>query len=247
MLNNNSMKYLLITYFLSIGLISFKPNSETGLNQDKGLHSSWNVLLQKYVSEDGIVDYSSWNKNKDALNKYIKLLEQKSPANYWDRNDSLAYFINAYNAITVKLILDNYPLESIKEIKDPWDSVSLKLPNIEFTLNKIEHEVLRKMGDPRIHFAINCASESCPKLLNEAFVASKIPKQLEAVTSSFINDPSKNWFSRDRINLSRIFLWFSKDFGSKKERISFIQKYSEKSFNDKAKIKYQEYNWKLNE
>ena len=103
------------------------------------------------------------------------------------------------------------------------------------------------MGDPRIHFAINCASESCPKLLNEAFVASKIPKQLEAVTSSFINDPSKNRFSRDRINLSRLFLWFSKDFGSKKERISFIQKYSEKSFNDKAKIKYQEYNWKLNE
>ena len=127
MLNNNSMKYLLITFFLSIGLISFKPNSETGLNQDKGLHSSWNVLLQKYVSEDGIVDYSSWNKNKDALNKYIKLLEQKSPAKYWDRNDSLAYFINAYNAITVKLILDNYPLESIKEIKDPWDSASLKL------------------------------------------------------------------------------------------------------------------------
>ena len=247
MLNLNSMKYLLITLLLSHGLVGFITNPELAPSQDKGVHSSWNVLLQKYVNEDGIVNYSSWSKNKDDLNKYIKLLEQKSPASYWDRNDSLAYFINAYNAITVKLILNNYPIGSIKEIKDPWDKENLKLPNNSLTLNDIEHKVLRKMGDPRIHFAINCASESCPKLLNEAFVASKIPKQLEAVTSSFINDTSKNNFSKDKITVSRIFLWFSKDFGSKKERITFIQKYALINFSDKAKIKYQEYNWKLNE
>ena len=241
------MKTLLITLLVTLGLTSPEINSDQAQNQDKGMHTSWNVLLQKYVDNDGNVDYSSWKKNQNDLDKYIQLLENKQPASYWDKNDSLAYFINAYNAVTVKLILDNYPLKSIREIKYPWDSKSLNLPNNTMTLNDIEHKVLRKMGDPRIHFAINCASASCPQLSNEAFRASKVQKQLEEVTALFINDTSKNEISEKNIGLSKIFLWFSKDFGSKKERILFIQKYSRKPFKDKAKIKYREYDWSLNE
>ena len=147
----------------------------------------------------------------------------------------------------MKLILKNYPIASIRDLKKPWDSASLNLPNNTLTLNDIEHKVLRKMGDPRIHFAINCASASCPKLSNEAYRASRIPKQLEDATLLFINDNSKNLIAKNTLSLSRIFLWFSRDFGSKKERIAFIQKYSEKPFEDTAKITYQKYDWSLNE
>lgn len=241
------MKTLLITLLISLGLTNSEINFQQDQNQDKGIHASWNVLLQQYVDADGNVDYRSWKKSQTDLDKYIQLLEKTPPANYWDKNDSLAYFINAYNAVTVKLILDNYPLKSIRDIKDPWDSKSLNLPNNSLTLNDIEHKVLRKMDDPRIHFAINCASASCPQLSNEAFRASKVQKQLEEATSLFINDTSKNQISEKNIGLSKIFLWFSKDFGSKKERIAFIQKYSQKPFKDNAKIKYQEYDWSLNE
>lgn len=241
------MKTLLITLLISLGLTNSEINFQQDHNQDKGIHASWNVLLQQYVDVDGNVDYHSWKKSQTDLDKYIQLLEKTPPANYWDKNDSLAYFINAYNAVTVKLILDNYPLKSIRDIKDPWDSKSLNLPNNRLTLNDIEHKVLRKMDDPRIHFAINCASASCPQLSNEAFRASKVQKQLEEATALFINDTSKNQISEKNIGLSKIFLWFSKDFGSKKERIAFIQKYSQKPFKDNAKIKYQEYDWSLNE
>ena len=241
------MKTLLITLLISLGLTNSEINFQQDQNQNKGIHASWNVLLQQYVDADGNVDYRSWKKSQTDLDKYIQLLEKTPPANYWDKNDSLAYFINAYNAVTVKLILDNYPLKSIRDIKDPWDSKSLNLPNNSLTLNDIEHKVLRKMDDPRIHFAINCASASCPQLSNEAFRASKVQKQLEEATALFINDTSKNQISEKNIGLSKIFLWFSKDFGSKKERIAFIQKYSQKPFKDNAKIKYQEYDWSLNE
>ena len=103
------------------------------------------------------------------------------------------------------------------------------------------------MNEPRIHFAINCASASCPQLLNEAYRASKIPKQLNTAAKLFINDTIKNQIEYNKIKLSRIFLWFSKDFGSKKERITFIQKYSDKDFTDQAKIEYKKYDWSLNE
>lgn len=230
-----------------IGLLKPIYNPDESQIQSKGIHSNWDVLLQKYVDDDGNVNYAQWKENQEDLNKYILLLEQKPPASYWDKNDSLAYFINAYNAVTVKLILKNYPIASIRDIKKPWDSASLNLPNNTLTLNDIEHKVLRKMGDPRIHFAINCASASCPKLSNEAYRASKIPKQLEDATLLFINDNSKNLIAKNTLSLSRIFLWFSRDFGSKKERIAFIQKYSEKPFEDTAKITYQKYDWSLNE
>jgi len=242
------MKNLILAVLIFSGFTFSKFEAQKIISQDKGIHSSWDMLLQKHVDDKGNVDYKNWKKNSSDLNKYIKLLEQKPPAPYFDKNDSLAYFINAYNAITVKLILDNYPIQSIRDIKDPWDSIFLELPSGgSLTLNDIEHKVLRKMNEPRIHFAINCASASCPQLLNEAYRASKIPKQLNTAAKLFINDTIKNQIEYNKIKLSRIFLWFSKDFGSKKERITFIQKYSDKDFTDQAKIEYKKYDWSLNE
>ena len=241
------MKTLLITLLVSLGFTSQGINSVQAQNQDKGMHASWNVLLQKYVDDAGNVDYSSWKKNQTDLDKYIQLLEKKPPADYWDKNDSLAYFINAYNAVTVKLILDNYPLKSIKDIQKPWDKKFIKIGSNTISLNYIEHDILRKMDEPRIHVAIVCASISCPKLQNEAFIAEKIDSQLSKATSEFLSDSSKNFISQNNLELSKIFQWFSKDFKQNGSLIIFLNKYSDIEISEHAKIKFKDYNWNLND
>ena len=125
-----------------------------------------------------------------------------------DKNDSLAYFINAYNAVTIKLILDHYPLKSIRKLVTPWRFKRFKLNGKKISLNHIEHQILRKMKEPRIHFAINCASASCPKLRNRAFYAHSMEQQLEEVTTGFINDPKRNQLNQQEMVISRIFQWF---------------------------------------
>jgi hypothetical protein len=148
--------------------------------------------------------------------------------------------------LTVQLILENYPLKSIKEIKSPWDTPCFSTGGKEYSLGDIEHKILRKMDEPRIHFAINCASASCPNLLNRAFQEKQLESQLVEVTESFLKDPTKNKINSDQLELSKIFLWFGKDFGSKAERLSFIEVYSGVRL-DRPKIDYLSYDWSLNE
>ncbi len=212
------------------------------VNSQKNINYRWDNMLNKYVSVDGNVDYKNWIKEQNELKKYIKTLEENSPKNSWNKNDELAYWINAYNAITIDLILDNFPVKSIKEIKNRWGK---KLYKNKYSLGDIEHKILRKMNEPRIHFAINCASKSCPKLLNESYNGRKLEKQLKEVTKAFLCNPKKNILKNNQIYLSRIFLWFSKDFGTKKEKINFISKYSGIQLTN-PKIKYLVYDWSLN-
>ena len=127
----------------------------------KSIHNLWTAALQEHVDDDGNVNYKSWKEDSTYLDNYIQTLEDNPPAEVWSKNDSLAYFINAYNAVTVKLILDNYPLKSIKNLITPWRLKRFTLDGKKISLNDIEHEILRKMNEPRIHFAINCASASC--------------------------------------------------------------------------------------
>ena len=211
------------------------------------MHALWNSELKKFVQPNGQVDYGAWKKEPDALNHYIQYLEQNPPASYWSKSDSLAYFINAYNAVTVQLILEHYPIKSIRRLITPWRFKRFKLHNQMVSLNHIEHSILRKMDEARIHFAINCASTSCPKLQNQAFESHRLNQQLEEVTKEFINDPSKNIITENKLSLSRIFQWFAKDFGSKKERFQFIQNYVETPINPQAKSDFLNYDWSLNE
>ena len=213
----------------------------------KSKHALWTAALQAHVDKNGNVDYKSWKKDTTYLDNYIQTLEENPPAEMWSKNDSLAYFINAYNAVTVKLILDNYPIKSIRNLITPWRFKRFKLNGKEISLNHIEHEILRKMNEPRIHFAINCASASCPKLINIAFESHTMKRQLEEVTSNFINDPKRNIISEKKIQLSKIFQWFGTDFGNKKERIAFIRNYAEQSFIENPKVNFLSYDWKLNE
>ena len=185
---------------------------------------------------------------------YLDLLRNNPPGMNWSESHQLAYWINAYNAFTVKLIVDHYPLKSIKDISDglpminsPWDIKFFKIGNTEFDLNTIEHEILRKIFDePRIHFAINCASISCPILRNEAYMANKMEDQLEEQTYRFINDPKTNIINKSSTQLSRIFDWFRSDFLKQSDLITYIQGYNS-NLNIENKITYLEYDWRLND
>lgn len=210
-------------------------------------HAKWNILLQKNVSKIGIVDYKGFQKDSKQLQSYLDLLAVNVPTKSWSKNAVLAYWINAYNAYTVKLILDNYPIKSIKDINNPWGKKFFTLGTNKYSLEQIEHEILRKMGEPRIHFAINCASFSCPNLLNESYTEANLEKQLATAAKSFINDKTKNNITANKAEISKIFDWFSGDFKKKGTLIDFLNQYSSIKINSKTKISYKEYNWNLNE
>ena len=211
-------------------------------------HKDWNELVQKYVDENGFVNYEGFKKDQEQLINYINYLSITVPNDSWSIQEQLAYYINLYNAATVRLILDNYPIESIKEISKPWGLTVIILGDESFSLGDIEHNILRKMNEPRIHFAINCASYSCPNLLNEAYTASTIEEQLERVSFSFING-DKNDLSSKNPQLSKIFKWYKNDFlfEGKKDLFGFINQYSDIKIEKGADIDYKDYNWDLNE
>lgn len=210
------------------------------------VHQLWNNLLEKYVSNDGLVDYQGFKKDYSKLEEYITVLQNSLPKKESCKNYKLAYWINAYNAFTVDLILRHYPIKSIKEINKPWKQRLWKLEDKWYNLDEIEHQILRKMNEPRIHFAIVCASYSCPKLQNEAFTTFNLETQLRNVTKEFLSDTDRNEISENELKLSKIFQWFSKDFNNG-SLINYLNQYTDVSISEKAKISYKDYSWNLNE
>ncbi len=164
----------------------------------------------------------------------------------------MAYYINAYNAYTIKFVLSKFPIESVKDIsfsgKDLWNFKMANLGGTNYTLNQIENDILRKMGDPRIHFAVNCASISCPKLLNEAYTADKLNSQLTNSTKTFVNDTKHNIISEKKIQISELFSWYATDFTQDgKTLVEFLNQYSKVTIATTAKVEYMVYNWGLND
>ncbi len=211
-------------------------------------HAIWDQILLINVSDDGKVNYKGFMRDSSQLYEYFAYLSDNAPTERWSKEEKLAYWINAYNAYTIKLIIDNYPINSIKDIKDPWDKKFFKIDGVLYSLNELEHKILRKLNDPRIHFAINCASFSCPVVWNRAFTARNVDKALDTQTRNFINDPLRNTITNEVAEVSKIFSWFKKDFkiggGDAK---SFINKYSEIKIDKQPKKGYKKYNWSLNE
>jgi len=193
------------------------------------------------------VNYKELLSNREPLNKYLEVLALNAPKNNWSNDEKMAFWINAYNAYTIQLILDNYPTESIKDISDPWGQTFFKIGNKMMSLNTIEHKILRPMGDSRIHFAIVCASESCPKLLNCAYEAESLTNQLDQAAKEFINDASKNNLTPSNITMSKIFKWFKSDFPKEDAFIKYLNKYSTVTISSDPKINYKTYEWALNE
>ncbi len=210
-------------------------------------HTTWDHLLKKHVDTEGNVDYKNFASDTALLDGYLKALAENPIANDADKNEKLAYYINLYNAGTVKLILDNYPLTSIKNIFRPWGKEWITIGKDTYSLGDIEHKILRRMDEPRIHFAINCASYSCPRLWNRAFTASQLETQLEKAAREFVNDPKRNKILSQKVQVSEIFKWFKKDFTKRGSLVDYLNRYSETDIDKKAKINYLDYDWSLNE
>jgi len=210
-------------------------------------HSNFDKLLKKYVVKNDDVDYKGFKKDSKKLNNYISYLEEQKPSKKWSVETQLAYFINVYNANTIKLILDNYPTKSIKDISSPWLKNRFKIGGKEFSLAGLENGILRKMNEPRIHFAINCASASCPKLLAIAYTEKNVMELMERATKEFINNSAKNKLSSNEAKISEIFKWYKSDFTENGSILDYINKYSKTAVNPSTKIQYIDYDWSLNE
>ena len=209
-------------------------------------HKDWDALLSKYVSSSGKVNYKGIKSEQGKLDAYLKALADNPVQSTWSRNEKMVYWINAYNAFTVKLIVDNFPVSSIMKLHNgkPWDVKWIKLGDKTYSLNNIEHDILRpKYKDARIHFAVNCAAQSCPPLLNRAWTADNLNRYFNQQAKNFINNTKYNSISADKVELSKIFEWYGSDFG---ELITYLNKYSNTKINGGAEIIFQEYDWALN-
>lgn len=223
--------------FVSLNLFSQTAPSHAGLDS----------LLKKYVSESGKVNYKELKTNKKALQGYCQMLSENPVQESWSKEEKMAYWINAYNAFTLKLVVDNYPTKSIMNFDGgkTWDVKRNKLGDKKYSLNQIENEILRpQFNDARIHFAINCAAKSCPPLWNRAYTAVNLDSTLEARTKAFINDPNFNTISGSKASVSKIFEWYAADFGDLK---TYLNKYATTQLTSSATVTFKEYDWGLNE
>lgn len=211
-------------------------------------YKDYNSFLSKYVSNDGNVNYAKIKKNNSQLDVVIAQFEKNQPSEKWLDYEKMAYYINVYNAYTIKVVIDNYPTKSIKDIKNAWTKKIVPSGKSKISLSFIENKILRKMDDPRTHFAINCASFSCPILSNKAYIPKTLDKQLDKAAKIFVKDKSKNDITADEIKISKIFNWYSSDFkSSDKNIVNYINKYSKTKINAAAKISYLDYDWSLNQ
>lgn len=249
------LQFVVLGVFLVLGVCS---------NSEAFDFSDWDTLIKKHVAPktvDGIlinaVDYANLKKDPlflglaSRLNSYplASLESEKSKLTFW---------INVYNILAAKMITDNYPIESIKDagslFKSVWKQPAGKVGGKERTLNDIEHEILRKMNEPRIHVAIVCASVSCPDLRLEAYTVEKLNEQLDDQMAKFLQSREKGMKlneKKNRVYLSSIFKWFEEDFESKGGILKHISQYvpegDKKALNNsKLKISYMDYNWKIN-
>jgi len=207
-------------------------------------HSNWDKLLKKHVNKEGLVDYKGFINDRSSLNSYLQKLASYDPSNDWSVQELLAYYINLYNASTIELILDNYPTKSIQDISGAFTKGFIQINKKELSLGAIENGVLRKMNEPRVHFALNCASISCPKLQRDAYTAGKINEQLDKAATEFINS-DKNELTGNVPKVSSIFDFYTKDF--EPGIAEYINKYSDTKIDLVAPITFKEYNWSLNE
>lgn len=208
--------------------------------------TTWDKVLKAHVTTSGVVDYATI-KADPSFAKTVSLFSNQHPDASWSRNEEMAFWINVYNVFTVKLIIDNMPLKSIMDIDKPWDKKFVKLKDKVYSLNQIENEILRpKFKDARVHFAINCASYSCPKLANYVIRAESLDATLTKLTKSFLADTNRNKISPDKVELSQIFEWFADDFTTKSDLIGFINTYAPVQVKQGVKPSFITYSWALN-
>jgi len=221
-------------------------------------HSAFTAILSRHVDENGWVDYDGLQRDVEPLDAYIESVAQ-ARFDELGRSEKLALLINAYNAFTLKLILEHYPVESIQDIPSSqrWDDVRWKVGGYTWSLTQIENEQIRpKFREPRIHFALVCAAVGCPPLRNEAYVAGRLEEQLRD-QSQYVHR-HKTWFQFDAergvVRLTRLYLWYGGDFeqvdGTVLNYVARftpeLQRYLESGNHSDPQIDWLEYDWSLN-
>lgn len=261
------LKSLLILLAFTLGSQSFAANLDHN-------YAAWNSLLAKHVSwlpgnKQTVVNYTGFQKDRDSLKQVLAEWSAVSQTefNSFNKNQQMAFLINAYNGFTVELILTQYPgIKSIKDIgslfSSPWKQEFFTLLGQKRHLDWIEHEQLRpNYKEPRIHAAVNCASIGCPALRNEAFTATKLNAQLDDGMRRFLSDPSRNRVKNGELQVSPIFKWFAEDFekghlGFKEVKDVFAKwakdmsnspEIVDKIASKSLPIAYTEYDWSLND
>jgi hypothetical protein len=226
-------------------------------------HSRWQALLDRYLVTDhpsgiNLFDYGAVTaEDRQALRAYVEQLEALDPRTL-NRAEQGAYWINLYNAVTVGLVIDNYPVKSIRKINGgllglgPWNDEVVSIAGQALTLNDIEHRILRPIyRDPRIHYAVNCASLGCPNLASRAFTGANIADLLDAGAYAYVNHPRGVRFDKGKLRVSTIYKWFKVDFGgTDRKLLDHLQRYAEDDLGSRlaayeGRIRY-DYDWELN-
>ena len=263
-----------LLFFITALLVLVSATAAAGEHIFDPNHTMYENVLNQYV-KDGLVDYEALQKNPQSLDRYLADISRVSKETFksWKKDRQLAFLTNLYNAATLKLIVDHYPVDSIKDIggwfKSPWSIDFVKLFGDTISLNTLEHEIIRKEYDePRIHIALVCAAKGCPPLRGEAYTTEKLERQLEDQSKTFLSSQKGLIIDRPKqiVYLSSIFKWYGKDFVGK-----FTPESGFKGFNKKEQavlnfcsgylpednrtyltkkqysVKYLDYDWSLND
>lgn len=218
-------------------------------------HTLWQNILDDYLIESGSQTLFQYAKVTDAdkknLQNYLSTLNSLDPRRF-NRAEQYAYWVNMYNALTVNLILENYPLKSITKLGGlfsfgPWGDNIVVINSKKLTLNDIEHRILRPIWqDPRTHYAVNCASLGCPNLQSKVFTAENTQQLLDKAAADFINSMKGAKMHKEGIQLSSIYDWFNSDFGDNQALFQHLAKYRSDLNNYSGEISF-DYDWRLNE
>lgn len=244
-------------------VVQTAPNSTQTVD-----HSAWDTLLKTHVkvNPDGLnrVDYAAFKKyDQDKLKAYISALEKIDPRQL-NRVEQFAFFANLYNARTIDIVLEHYPVASIKDISlgggllaavtgGPWKAKAVKVAGQDLSLDDIEHKILRPtFKDPRVHYSVNCASVGCPNLQPHALSGATLNDQLDQAARQYVNSPRGVNAGQDGLVISSIYRWFKEDFGGNDAGIvAHLKKYAEGPLAEKLKatgtIASDKYDWSLND
>jgi hypothetical protein len=254
-----AIRLLAFGFISSLAIVSSQaapaPASPNGVD-----HALFTQVLAQHV-RDGVVDYKVIKTDK-RFPQYVALLQKTNPETL-SGNDKLAFWINAYNAFTIQYVLNKYPIKSLMNKLSyatgggTFKSKFIEINGQKYSLNDIENDIVRPMGDPRIHFALVCGAKSCPPLRSEAYVADRLDQQLDEQGRLFMKQSDKNRFDfeKNEVYLSKVFDWFKNDFRKDgKSELEFIGRFLPEdqaqklaTNADKIKVKYTEYDWDLNE
>lgn len=258
-----NMKYVWLILLASLSFFSHAaPKAELWLYWNKSNeanlqmidHSEWQHVLDNNLSQQDsntLFDYKHISPtDRQSLRDYINTLTTLDPRQF-NKSEQFAYWVNLYNAATVQLILEHYPITSITKLGGlfsfgPWDQNIITINNQELSLNDIEHRILRPIWqDKRIHYAVNCASLGCPNLSTKAFTADNTPSLLKKAEFDFINSKKGVNITNDKLELSSIYDWYAVDFGGEQGVLNYLSRFKPEIQKINKKPSYQ-YNWALN-